>query len=154
MMSSSSSMPHLDAPTMSRNQRKAASHAKSYQAEMDRNDAIQAEMNRRENEDSSDSSDGNIASKGLVNVSKGLVTRGPCSDEQVRQCWNGVRSKRIENAKREEKAIMALCDKHKQGDSDWRVYLAIEQQVQEEMLALTADQDPVTDLTRDRPEQE
>ena len=75
---------------MSRNRRKAASRATRDQAEMDRNDAIQAKMDRREIEDSSDSSDGNIASKGLVNVSKGPVTCGPCSDEQVKKRWNEV----------------------------------------------------------------
>ena len=57
-------MPHHRAPKRSRNQRKAESHVTSHQAEMDRNDAIQAKMDRREIEDSSDGSDGNIASKG------------------------------------------------------------------------------------------
>jgi len=75
------------------------------------------------------------------------------SDEQVRQCWNEVRKKKIEYAQWEEKAIRT-CDKHKQGDSDWCVHLAIVQQVQAALLALSADQNQVTDLTRDRPEQE
>ena len=142
MKANSSSMPHHRAPKMSRKRRKAASLATSHQAEMDRNDAIQAEMDRREIEDSSDGSDGNIASKGPVNASKGLVTRGLCSDEQVKKCWNEVRTKRIENAKQEEEAIRT-CDKHKNGDSDWRGYLAIELQVQEAILDLTTDQNPV-----------
>ena len=75
------------------------------------------------------------------------------SDEQIRQCWNEVRKKKIEYAQWEEKAIRT-CDKHKQGDSDWCVHLAIVQQVQAALLALSADQNQVTDLTRDRPEQE
>ena len=148
MASSSSMLPHR-APKMSRNRRKAASRATRDQAEMDRNDAIQAKMDRREIEDSSDSSDGNIASKGLVNVSKGPVTCGPCSDEQVKKCWNEVRTKRIENAKQEEEAIRT-CDKHKNGDSDWRGYLAIELQVQEAILDLTTDQNPVGFTLGDR----
>ena len=54
----------------------------------------------------------------------------------------------------EEKLFCGEKTKHKKRDSDWRGHLAIERQVQEAMLALEADQDPVTDITRDRPEQE
>ena len=75
------------------------------------------------------------------------------SDEQIKKCCNEVRQRRIENAKREEEVIRT-CDKHKKGNSDWRGHLAIERQVQEAILAHEADKDPLTDITRDRHEQE
>ena len=66
------------------------------------------------------------------------------SDEQVRQCWDEVRKKKIQNAQLEEKAIKT-CVKHIKGDSDWCVQLDIVQQVQADLLAVSADQKKVTD---------
>ena len=75
------------------------------------------------------------------------------SDEQIKKCCNEVRQRRIENAKREDEVIRT-CGKHKKGKSDWCAHLDIERHVQEAILAHEADKDPLTDITRDRHEQE
>ena len=75
------------------------------------------------------------------------------SDEQIKKCCNEVRQRRIENAKREDEVIRT-CGKHKKGKSDWCAHLYIGRHVQEAILAHEADKDPLTDITRDRHEQE